>query len=963
VAAKGSLTDFDDDRTGLRGTPIANSTSAKDNCGIVVLSIGPESRQMSASPRLGRESGEVHIGLLGPVVIRNPIREVPINGPRQRALLALLAAHPGHLIGADFLIDQVWHGNPPPSAGAAMRVHLAHLRKILAELSDGLTLLIFQSPGYRLHESVGTDARQFEQLVQLGRLEVGRGRPHEALTAIDDALGLWRGQALAGVDEIPTLRSEAERLESQRLDAQDELSDIRLVLGHHEALSTELASAVQQAPLREKRTAQLMLALHRSGRQADALRACRNLRRLLVDELGVEPGSDVQRLEGAILRNEHVLAWVGDVHRAPPVEPLADHGARPAADPSPATAGPDSDVPRLVSVLIAGKWKALTPGAQRLLQCLAVLDGETTVEVLAGSLGQHVVETASTIDEVLDIGGLLNRVVAPGSVAMQHRQFTLAIRQDHISAGQLADLHGSIARALQRLAPAENPQRIARHLLAASTIVPHGDIARAVVVGANEALRLKDAQEAAALTRMALDLLEDRTDLRAERIDLLMCLIGAESERGHVESAQLAWSRALALARETVDPERFALIALARKWTRSIIGDDSGDRELLIEALDRLPSTPSALRVRIGSALLSEALIPGRHVDLGSLAEEVRAGATAMGDESSLLMALSAQQVMLRRFPIDSALRELSEQFRTLAQDHPDAEWAASACLATLFLSVRTGTGAVIDSSLEAFRKAVVRSGSGRLSWHLALSECCVAGMRGDFHRASQFADEAVAVGAVAGISDALPAALIHHYLMDFHTTSVAPHAAALQALVDQYPGFNLLRAAAALAALQAGDPVVATGMMITLLDILENQPPDEDLVMTAAIAAEAALQIPQATGLLARLRALLEPYRGEFVVFGQVAGVFGPVDRYLALLGLGDSGVAATVDALLGAKDQCRAARSPIWLLRCAADSVALLRSDIAGQNVDRLSSRYRSKAEKLGLRPVVAMLDQPRA
>ena len=265
---------------------------------------------MSQSPATVA-TGEIVVGLLGPILIRRQSAEIPINGPRQRDLLAILATQPGRLVSTESLVDQVWHGAPPPTAASAVRVHLARIRKILADLSDGSALLLFQPPGYRLHSSVTSDAAEYERMVNQARALINEHDHRTASELLIAAERLWRGPALSGAQDVESLRIEAERLEGLRLDAQEDWADVRLALGHHGAMCSALAAAVGRAPLRERRTAQLMLALHRSGRQADALKACRRLRRTLVDELGVEPGTGVQRLEGSILRNDPGLrgAW------------------------------------------------------------------------------------------------------------------------------------------------------------------------------------------------------------------------------------------------------------------------------------------------------------------------------------------------------------------------------------------------------------------------------------------------------------------------------------------------------------------------------------------------------------------------------------------------------------------------------------------------------------------------------
>ncbi len=900
---------------------------------------------MSQSPATVA-TGEIVVGLLGPILIRRQSAEIPINGPRQRDLLAILATQPGRLVSTESLVDQVWHGAPPPTAASAVRVHLARIRKILADLSDGSALLLFQPPGYRLHSSVTSDAAEYERMVNQARALINEHDHRTASELLIAAERLWRGPALSGAQDVESLRIEAERLEGLRLDAQEDWADVRLALGHHGAMCSALGAAVGRAPLRERRTAQLMLALHRSGRQADALKACRRLRRTLVEELGVEPGTTVQRLEGSILRNDPGLLWRAVSGSS---EPAAPPQVRPPV--SDRVDGAVLEVPQLIRALATERVARLGPDARRLVGCLAVLEGQSTVEVLAAAMNRDPAAIAAMVEQGYAVGGLFTRVVAPGTVAFAHEKFADVIRAE-LSDTDSAELHLIVARALQRISPGANPQRVARYFLAAGSSAPLADLTRAVVLGADQALRLRDADEAAELARRALNRMADHPGLEAESIDLLLRLISAESMRGRVEEAQFQWIRAIELARRIDDAERFALVVLAHDWSQQIIGQDGGDLGLLGEALDRLPDTPSALRIRIGSALLAEAMLPGREVvELGDLAAEVDAGSRAVGDDAALLAALSAQQVLLRRLPAGPELRELTSEFRAVSERHGDEFWSANADLAVLYLALREGAATEIDRALDRFRKQVVRAGSGRLTWALSLSECCVAGMRGDVERADQFADEAAVKGAAAGISDALPATLIHRFLTDFHTSSVAAHLPLLQSMMQAYPGFSLVLAGATLSAVQAGMYRDATVLLDQLVDRLETGPRDEAFLMSTAIAAEAARQLPEQTGPRVRIRRLLVPYREEFVVFGQIAGVFGPVVRHLAVLDIADAPDETQLQMLRVARRQSKRAGSPIWVLRCAADSVRLLEALGREQDAEQLAARVRPKALALGL------------
>ena len=169
------------------------------------------------------------------------------------------------------------------------------------------------------------DVHRFEENLERGRQANAAGKPNEALAALDGALDLWRGPALADIGDEPFVRVEASRLEELRLTALEERFDAQLALGDHHRLVAELDALIQRHPLRERLRAQLMLALYRSGRQAEALRVYADGRRALVDELGLEPGPELQQLEQAILRHDPSLALPR------PPRPVAGAGWSPSA--------------------------------------------------------------------------------------------------------------------------------------------------------------------------------------------------------------------------------------------------------------------------------------------------------------------------------------------------------------------------------------------------------------------------------------------------------------------------------------------------------------------------------------------------------------------------------------------------------------------------------------------------------
>jgi DNA-binding SARP family transcriptional activator len=252
----------------------------------------------------------VEFRILGPLEVVEEGRRLALGGPRQRALLAILLTRANEVVSNDRLIDELWGAQPPRAGTNALQYHVSQLRKTLGR-SDAI---VTREPGYLIqvapHE---LDLLRFEQLVEEARW----ASADKAARLLRDALSLWRGQALADLASEPIAQAEILRLEELRLAALELRIETDLALGRHRELVGELEVLVLEHPLRERPRAQLMLALYRSGRQAEALDIYREGRRLLVDELGIEPGLELQELEKAILRHDPGLSSPGPAATAP----------------------------------------------------------------------------------------------------------------------------------------------------------------------------------------------------------------------------------------------------------------------------------------------------------------------------------------------------------------------------------------------------------------------------------------------------------------------------------------------------------------------------------------------------------------------------------------------------------------------------------------------------------------------
>ena len=247
----------------------------------------------------------MELRVLGPIEVRHDGSPVLLRGAKPRELLALFAMRANHPTTAEQLIEELWEGEPPPSAAIALRVHINRLRQVL-ELDRGAHAPSGRLPagphGYLLRvEPDELDAQRFERLVAFARDSNAHGDPAAAVPHLTDALDLWRGPAYADACHLSAARSEITRLEELRAVAFEELADARLALGDHPLVVDVLTGAVLEFPLRERLAGQLMLALYRSGRQADALRVFAELADRLDRQLGVVPSPDLRRLEEDIL--------------------------------------------------------------------------------------------------------------------------------------------------------------------------------------------------------------------------------------------------------------------------------------------------------------------------------------------------------------------------------------------------------------------------------------------------------------------------------------------------------------------------------------------------------------------------------------------------------------------------------------------------------------------------------------
>ncbi len=274
-----------------------------------------------------KEETAIQYRVLGPLAVSDEKgQSIRIGRGKQQALLGALLLRANRPVSTATLIDELWGARPPASAANALQVYVSKLRGLLEperSRTEEPTVLVTSGDGYSLQASEEeVDVLRFERLATTGQAALASGETERAATLLAEALALWRGPALSGIDLEGAALAEVLRLEELRLTTLEARIEAELALRLHEQLVPELEALVTEHPLRERLRAQSMVALYRSGRQVDALAQYRSLRSALVDELGIEPSEELQRLEQAILRQDPALA-LPLAAAGPVIEPAA----------------------------------------------------------------------------------------------------------------------------------------------------------------------------------------------------------------------------------------------------------------------------------------------------------------------------------------------------------------------------------------------------------------------------------------------------------------------------------------------------------------------------------------------------------------------------------------------------------------------------------------------------------------
>ena len=322
--------------------------------------------------------------ILGPFEVVEGDHHLALGGPRQRALLALLVLRRGELVSSDRLIDELWSGRQPPTAAKIVQGYVSHLRKALGE-----GVLVTRAGGYQLNATPEqVDAERFGRAVAEARRALSDGDARVARGLFGTALAMWRGEALADMAYEPFAQDEISRLEGERLDALEDRVEADLSLGEHRELVAELEALARRHPNRERLLGQLMIALYRSGRQADALEAYRAGRHALQEQLGLEFGPELRTLERRILDQD------------------------PELDPPPA-----SEQPRIVPVTARSTRRPV--GARLIAAGAVILLAAVIAAVISRLSGGEAASVRVAPNSVAGIGVHSNRVDAAVAVGAQ----------------------------------------------------------------------------------------------------------------------------------------------------------------------------------------------------------------------------------------------------------------------------------------------------------------------------------------------------------------------------------------------------------------------------------------------------------------------------------------------------------------------------------------------------------------
>lgn len=372
--------------------------------------------------------------------------ELALGGAKQRALLALLLLNAGEVVSTDRIVEEIWGPKPPAKPAHTVQVYISNLRKALGEL--GRELLITRPPGYVLELPADSlDLSRFERALNEGRTALAEGKPAEASARLREGLDEWRGPPLAEFAYEAFAQAAIARLLELRLVAHEERIEADLATGQHGNLVPELQQLVSEQPLRERPRAQLMIALYRSGRQAEALDVFQETRATLVEHLGIDPSPTLQALERQILNQDPALA-LAEAPALPEAEALSGGATRSASPVRSILCAPSRGATSDALIALAEPLSAAEPPHELVIARL--VDASTADDDLATATAQlndlrrrldgRGVRARAAAFTTLDVGDDLIRLASEQDVDL----LLADVRVDELTGSELPPVLGSL---------------------------------------------------------------------------------------------------------------------------------------------------------------------------------------------------------------------------------------------------------------------------------------------------------------------------------------------------------------------------------------------------------------------------------------------------------------------------------------------------------------------------------------
>ncbi|MBV9421468.1 MAG: winged helix-turn-helix domain-containing protein, partial [Solirubrobacterales bacterium] len=511
-------------------------------------------------------------------------RPLVLGAPKQRMVLAVLLLHANEVVSSDRLVEELWSGTPPSTAAKGLHVLVSRLRRAIGGHGRGCDGRLVTSPGgYLLRVAPGElDSERFELLIEEGRAALAAASPELAIERFSAALGLWRGEPWGEFAYESFAQAEIARLSELYLAALEQRIDAELTIGREAAVIGELERLVREHPFRERFRGQLMLALYRTGRQAEALQAFREARSVLVDELGIEPSAELRELHESILRQDDGLyPQSPKTAEAPMLFPRPSRGSRHTPRPMPNIAGRDRERSELRDLLLNGPRPVVTitgiAGIGKTRLALAVgadlLDQAPGGVVLVRLAGAHDPDLilpmiAEEVGIAGDVEEPLERVVAR-ALGERRRILILDNFEQLIGGAAIVGCLAASAPQLRLLVTSQVPLRVTAEQVFALGPLAEGDASRLFIDRARARMagfRPTDDE------RAAINEICTRLDGMPLAIELAAARVGSLGSR--TLASRLEHPLALLTRGDRDLPERHRSLRSAIDWTYSLVNRD-----------------------------------------------------------------------------------------------------------------------------------------------------------------------------------------------------------------------------------------------------------------------------------------------------------------------------------------------------------------------------------------------------